>query len=197
MKGLHMAKVNDQEIFIAARAVLDAKGFEKARLADVARKLGISPAALYKHFSNKEDLFSSIVEVWVEKMDKPALDKAVRMPENERITFLHDWLLEFMTARRVAFTEDPQMLVYYEKLLADGSDLLTQRVQKFASAVEHIMAWDTFKQQRGMTIMFALTYFYHPFFADKWDDTLFQTLFESTWLELLPIISQDLEIQEH
>ncbi|MDR3189977.1 MAG: TetR/AcrR family transcriptional regulator [Lactobacillaceae bacterium] len=192
-----MAKVNDQEIFIAARAVLDAKGFEKARLADVARKLGISPAALYKHFSNKEDLFSSIVEVWVEKMDKPALDKAVRMPENERITFLHDWLLEFMTARRVAFTEDPQMLVYYEKLLADGSDLLTQRVQKFASAVEHIMAWDTFKQQRGMTIMFALTYFYHPFFADKWDDTLFQTLFESTWLELLPIISQDLEIQEH
>ena len=42
-----MAKVTTESIFDAARAVLDEKGFEKSRLADVARKLEITPAALY------------------------------------------------------------------------------------------------------------------------------------------------------
>ena len=45
-----MAKVTTESIFDAARAVLDEKGFEKSRLADVARKLEITPAALYKRF---------------------------------------------------------------------------------------------------------------------------------------------------
>uniref|UniRef100_UPI003AA9DC56 TetR/AcrR family transcriptional regulator n=1 Tax=Weissella viridescens TaxID=1629 RepID=UPI003AA9DC56 len=45
-----MSKVNQEQIFQAAREVLDEKGYEKARLADVARKLDISSAALYKHF---------------------------------------------------------------------------------------------------------------------------------------------------
>ena len=40
-----MAKVTTESIFDAARAVLDEKGFEKSRLADVARKLEITPAA--------------------------------------------------------------------------------------------------------------------------------------------------------
>lgn len=35
-----------------------------------------------------------------------------------------------------------------------------------------------------------------PFFADKWDDNLFKTLFETTWQEMLPVVEQGIVLNE-
>ncbi len=189
-----MAKITTEEIFVAAHTVLCEKGFEKVRLADVARQLGISHAALYKHFASKDDLFDSMIRQWLDEVDNPVLEDAIRAPKQERVVALHDWLHALVYARQEAFSADPEMMAYYEEMLAKQNDLLNPRLRLFAASVEKIMGWDTFKHQRGLTIMLAFTYFYHPFFADKWDDNLFQTLYESTWLEMLPIIQQNLDL---
>ncbi|GAK30114.1 TetR family transcriptional regulator [Weissella oryzae SG25] len=189
-----MVKVSEQDIFLAARRVLAEKGFEKARLADVARELSITSAALYKHFSDKDDLFKSVNQSWLDTVDQPLLKNAVRYPEVERIQALHDWLWELVLRRRKAYQDNHELMNYYENRLAQEGQLIPARLMDFAKAVETIMAWNTFRRQRGLTIMQTLTYFYHPFFADKWDDSLLQTLFESTWLELLPIVKQDLTL---
>ena len=187
-----MAKVTTESIFDAARQVLAEKGFEKSRLADVARRLEITPAALYKHFANKEALFESMNTDWLEQVDGPVWAANVRAPEEERETALHDWLWLLASRRREGFSREPEMMAFYEEQLADRSVLIDPRLQNFAAAVENIMAWDTFRHQRGMTIMQTFTYFYHPFFADKWDDNLFKALFETTWLEMLPVVTQDI-----
>jgi AcrR family transcriptional regulator len=187
-----MAKVTEADIFQVAREVLAEKGFEKARLTDVARGLDITPAALYKHFSNKENLFETLNDQWLNSVDAPAIAAAGRASEGTRVTALHDWLWQLVTGRRNAYQAEPVQMAFYEERLGKNDELINPRVAEFARAVELIMAWDTFRNQRGMTIMLALTYFYHPFFADKWDDSLFQPLFESTWLELLPIVRQGL-----
>jgi AcrR family transcriptional regulator len=187
-----MAKVTTDRIFKEARRILAEKGYEKARLTDVARALDITPAALYKHFSSKDALFEKMNDVWLDSVDDPMLEEASRAPEQDRVTTLHDWLWELVLRRQAAYQEQPELMEYYERRLGDSTNLINSRVVQFARAVELIMAWDTFRNQRGMTIMQALTYFYHPFFADKWDDNLLQPLFESTWKELLPIVTQNI-----
>jgi len=188
-----MAKITNGEIFQAARDVLEEKDVDKARLADVARKLNVSHAALYKHFENKEALFDAMHSEWLDRIDQPILKQAIRANVDEREDKLHDWLQAFLTIREDAFLNDRVMMHYYKLKVAEAPELINERLIEFAEAVERIMAWDTFRSQRGLTVMMAFTYFYHPFFADKWSDNLFQPLFESTWLELLPIIRQELE----
>jgi Transcriptional regulator len=190
-----MAKVNQREIFLAARRALAEKGADKVRLADVARELSITSAALYKHFSNKDDLFISMNQAWLDSVDRPILKAATRYVPSERVQVLHDWLWDLVTQRREAYKREHELMTYYEQRLRNEEQLIPARLMDFAKGVETIMAWNTFRMHRGLTIMQALTYFYHPFFADKWDDSLFQTLFESTWLELLPIVEQDIKIE--
>lgn len=191
-----MAKVTDEDLFRAAHQVLETKGFEKARLADVARELAITPAALYKHFDNKDDLFNTVNEHWLTAVDKPAMDMVKRVTPAEREQALHDWLRELAVNRRSAYERDPAMMQFFEHRLKADTQLITDRMVNFGESVETIMAWNTFRSQRGLTIMQALTFYYHPFFAGKWDDALFSASFEATWLELLPIIRQDIGLVE-
>ena len=45
----------------AARAILDEAGADAVGLREVSRRVGVSPTAAYRHFSNKEDLLASVV----------------------------------------------------------------------------------------------------------------------------------------
>jgi AcrR family transcriptional regulator len=46
-----------QDIVTAARTVFTAKGYRRTQVADVAKEVGISPAALYRHVESKDALF--------------------------------------------------------------------------------------------------------------------------------------------
>jgi len=45
---------------VAARAILDEAGPDEVGLREVARRVGVSATAVYRHFSNKEDLLASV-----------------------------------------------------------------------------------------------------------------------------------------
>ena len=140
----------------------------------------------------REDIFVTS-KLW---NDMHGYESAKQALEEERVTALHDWLWLLASRRREGFSREPEMMAFYEEQLANRDVLLDPRLQDFALAVENIMAWDTFRNQRGMTIMQTFTYFYHPFFADQWDDILFKTLFETTWQEMLPVVEQGIVLNE-
>ncbi len=48
-------------IFKAARRLFDEKGIDAVSLRTIARKVGITPMAIYRHFENKEDLVDALV----------------------------------------------------------------------------------------------------------------------------------------
>ena len=50
------------EILEAAREVFAERGYQKASMREIARRAGITQAALYYHFENKEDLLIIILE---------------------------------------------------------------------------------------------------------------------------------------
>lgn len=51
-----------ENILKAARAEFMKKGFEKASIREIAKRAGVTSAALYRHCTDKEDLFSQLVE---------------------------------------------------------------------------------------------------------------------------------------
>jgi len=54
--------VNTQDrIFKAARKLFDEKGLEGVSLRNVAKKIGITPMAIYRHFEDKEALIDALV----------------------------------------------------------------------------------------------------------------------------------------
>ncbi len=51
------ARVNRKDVLSAARETFVERGYEGARLADIAARVGVSPAALLRHAASKRDLF--------------------------------------------------------------------------------------------------------------------------------------------
>lgn len=51
-----------EKILPAAKEEFLEKGFEQASMRNIAAKIGMSAAGLYRHFANKEDLFAALVE---------------------------------------------------------------------------------------------------------------------------------------
>ncbi|MFT8888825.1 MAG: TetR/AcrR family transcriptional regulator [Ethanoligenens sp.] len=53
---------NHARIIPAARAEFLKKGFEKASMRSIAAAVGLTSAALYRHFADKEEMFAALVE---------------------------------------------------------------------------------------------------------------------------------------
>src|SRR5262245_52971025 len=51
-----------QQLLVAAQRVFARKGVRRARMADIAREMGVSPGSLYNYVESKEALFHWIVE---------------------------------------------------------------------------------------------------------------------------------------
>ncbi|MCW7496428.1 TetR/AcrR family transcriptional regulator [Leptospira levettii] len=67
--GLTASEIKDKVVEIAIDQ-MRAKGFEKVRLVDVAKEMGISHAALYSHFQDKTALFDAVSERWLIRLDE-------------------------------------------------------------------------------------------------------------------------------
>jgi AcrR family transcriptional regulator len=77
--GRQQADVRREEILRAAATVVSRKGFARARVADVAAELTISPGLIFYHFDSKERLLAEAFQIASER-DLAALDEAVDGP---------------------------------------------------------------------------------------------------------------------
>lgn len=68
-----------QEVLAAARAVFAERGYEGATLAAIARRVGLSPAALLRHAPNKEALFAAAMAPVEGDLPLP-MDELARVP---------------------------------------------------------------------------------------------------------------------
>jgi AcrR family transcriptional regulator len=102
-------KVRRRQIVDAARAVLIAKGYQTARVDDVAEQAGVSKGTLYLYFKDKEDLVRGVLQDLMERLESRlrsippgrAIDRLRRIAEVE-LGFAdenHDFLVQFAHSR--------------------------------------------------------------------------------------------------
>jgi AcrR family transcriptional regulator len=82
-------------------------GFDKVRLTDIARELGLSHAALYAHFRDKAALFDAVSERWLREIDErlTAVCRKSREPAEKILA----WMLVLHRAKVAKVQHDPEL----------------------------------------------------------------------------------------
>ena len=81
------AKRNYDRIVEVAREVFREQGYD-ASLDEVAKRAGVGPGTLYRHFPRRENLIDAIMQSWVDRVDEAA-DKALADEGQPRDVLLH------------------------------------------------------------------------------------------------------------
>lgn len=87
------ARRNYDRIVEVAREVFREQGYD-ASLDEVAKRAGVGPGTLYRHFPKRENLLDAIMQSWVDKVSETA-DKALAYEGSDR-ELLVNWFQEYV-----------------------------------------------------------------------------------------------------
>ncbi len=82
-------------------------GFDKVRLADVAKDLGVSHTALYPHFDDKAALFDAVTERWIHETER-VLAQVCRSGRSPAAK-IEEWFLTLYWIKRDRVARDPEL----------------------------------------------------------------------------------------
>jgi AcrR family transcriptional regulator len=178
-------------IVATAEDVVRRFGPEKATVLDVARALGVSHAAVYKHVATKAELRDLVVERWMETMMTPLRAIVVRPgPAPKRLRQLFDALIA-VKRRRAA--EDPELFAAYRILAVDAESVVAAHIDELvalaATVIRSGVKEGTFRKvdpvATGRAVLVATSKFHHPFHADKWRERTIDGEYDDVWQLLM------------
>ncbi|XDD46337.1 TetR/AcrR family transcriptional regulator [Leptospira sp. WS39.C2] len=165
--GLTASEIQDRAVEIAIDQ-MRAKGFEKVRLVDVAKEMGISHAALYSHFQDKTALFDAVSERWLVKLDEKQdlLVKEKRDPIQKILT----WFLNLHRMKLEKVKLDPELYKAFDMAAEESkpfiqTHLANMRIQMSSLVTEAINQKKIKKRDVNLVaeiLISAGTAFTHP-----------------------------------
>ena len=183
--------ITRDRIVAAAEDVIRRFGPAKANVVDVARALGVSHAAVYRHVATKAALRDLVVGRWAEAT-MPSL-RAIAAgpgPAPRRLRQLFDALIA-VKHRRAA--DDPELFAAYRTLAADAQPVAAAHVQELiglaASVIRSGVEEGTFRTvdpvAAGRAVLFATSRFHHPAHAAEWQDPTLDAAYQDVWRMLM------------
>jgi len=190
-KGSKDTSLNQDRIVAAAEDVIRRFGPAKATVVDVARALGISHAAVYRHVATKADLRDLVVGRWTEATMPPLRAIASQpSPAPQRLRQFFDALID-VKRRRAA--EDPELFAAYRTLAADAQSAVATHVDELVQLAALVIrsgleegafrAADPAAVSRAM--LFAMSRFIHPAHAAEWTDPAIDLTYNNVWRLLM------------
>ena len=176
-----------ERILATAESVVRRFGPDKATVVDVARALGVSHAAVYRHVATKAALRDLVVGRWVETTMPPLRAiAAARGPAPRRLRQLVDALI---AVKRRRSAEDPELFAAYRALAAEARAVTATHVDELVSLAAMIvrsgMDDGTFRiadpVATGRAVLFATLRFHHPAHAAEWSDPAIDTAYGDVW----------------
>ncbi|HEX7676041.1 MAG TPA: TetR/AcrR family transcriptional regulator [Bdellovibrio sp.] len=104
--GLNPSEIKEKAIDLTI-ASMRKSGFEKVRLVDIAKELGVSHAALYAHFKDKSALLDAVSERWLMQIDKDL--EAVCKKSKDPCEKILQWVLTLHHAKVQKVSNDPEL----------------------------------------------------------------------------------------
>ena len=163
-----------EQILATAEDAVRRYGPDKANVVDVARALGVSHAAVYRHVASKAELRELVVARWTEAMMSPLRAIVAETgPAPRRLRKLFDTLIA--TKRRRA-AEDPELAVAYRTLAADAQTVIEAHVDELvalhAAIIRAGVKEGAFRKvdptAAGRAAFSAMWRFHHPAHAAEW-----------------------------
>ena len=175
-------------------------GPEKATVVDVARALGVSHAAVYRHVKTKAELRNLVVQRWVDETMPPLRALVARPgPAPNRLHQLFDTLIGIKRRRAAA---DPELFTAYRSLSAVTQSVATAHLDELVrlgaeiirsgieeGAFRHV---DPFAASQA--ILFATSRFHHPAHALEWADPSLDGVYNEVWRMLMEGLSAEKDL---
>jgi AcrR family transcriptional regulator len=134
-----MAPLDAETIMLATEDVLRRHGPAKATVVDVARVLGVSHAAVYRHFPSKSALREAVTRRWLgrvyEGLSALATDPARQPPDR-----LRAWLEALYATKRRTAQAEPELFATYRVLAAEHSEVSAEHIATLLRQLETILA---------------------------------------------------------
>src|SRR6202162_4960773 len=185
------APLTRDRILAAAEDVIRRFGPAKATVVDVARALGVSHAAVYRHVATKAELRDLVVARWVEPTMPPLRAiAALPGPAPQRLRRLFDALIA-VKRRRAA--DDPELFAAYRTLAADAQSVADAHVEELvglaAMVIRSGMKEGTFRiidpVAARRAVVFETSLFHHPAHAAEWVGAAIDAAYNEGWQLLL------------
>jgi AcrR family transcriptional regulator len=185
------APLTPERILEAAEEVLRRFGPAKATVVDVARALGVSHTAVYRHVATKAELRDLVVGRWVEETMPPLRAIAAgRGSASHQLRRLIDTLIA-IKRRRAA--EDPELFAAYRTLAADAQSVVAAHIDELVGLVAIVIRSGvkegTFRiidpVAAGKAVLFATSRFHHPAHAPEWADPAVDVAYKDVWQLLM------------
>jgi len=180
-----------ERIVMAAEDVLRRFGPSKATVVDVARALGVSHAAVYKHVATKAALRDLVVAQWAEAtMPSLRAIASERGPAPERLRRLLDALI---AVKRRKASHDPELFSAYRMLAAGAESVVAAHVEELVGLAAMIIRSGVeegaFRQvdpvAMGRSVLMATSRFHHPAHAAEWGDPNIDVAYNDLWQLLM------------
>jgi AcrR family transcriptional regulator len=185
------APLTRDRILAAAEDVIRRFGPSKATVVDVARALGVSHTAVYRHVATKAELRDLVVGQWVEAT-MPPLRAIVAQPgpAPQRLRQLVDALI---AVKRRRSSEDPELFAAYMTLAVDARSVVAAHIAEMVGLASQVIGSGvkegTFRTidpvAAGRAVLIATSKFHHPAHAAEWADPAIDTAFNDVWQLLM------------
>lgn len=178
-------------IIEAAEEVLRRFGPDKTTVVDVARALGVSHGAIYRHFASKEALRAAVTERWLNRVSQP-LEAIVEEPGDAAVR-LRRWIEALFAFKKKKILADPELFTTYSRLAFEAGDVIEAHVAELLRQIRTIIE-QGIDQGRFMpgdaaemaTAVFnAMARFHHPAHAREWARETVNAEFEALWQMVL------------
>jgi AcrR family transcriptional regulator len=178
-------------IVSAAEDVLRRFGPAKATVVDVARALGVSHAAVYRHVATKSELRDLVIGRWAETTMPPLRKIAAQPgPAPQRLRQLFDTLIAI---KRQRAAEEPELFAAYRTLASDAQSVVAAHLEELARVaaivIQSGVEEGTFRTidpvAAGKAVLSATTRFTHPAHAAEWSDPDIDAVYEDVWQMLM------------
>ena len=175
-------------ILETAEEVVRRFGPGKATVLDVARALGVSHAAVYRHFGSKAELRQAVVGRWIEAVMPPlravAADRAI-----PAVLRLRAFVEALAAVKRQRAAADPELFAAYRTLAADAGPVAAAHVDELiglmAGIIAAAVADGSFAKvdpaRAARAVLFATSRFHHPVHAAEWADPAVVATFADVW----------------
>ncbi|RKQ87355.1 TetR family transcriptional regulator [Solirubrobacter pauli] len=146
--------LTSERILAAAEDVLRRHGPQKANVVDVARALGVSHGAVYRHFASKQALREAVTRRWLHEFH------TILEPIDEP----RAWIRALSAAKRGTARVDPELFATYSALCDEQSAVVDEHVAWMVGQLEAMVG------DKGRPLLQATTRFHHPAHVHEWSD---------------------------
>lgn len=129
--------LDKETILKATEDVIRHFGPDKASIADVAKELKVSHAAIYRYFDGKTALWNAITEHWLTQIQAPISDLLMENnPADVKLLYL---LKGFAETKRRSAINDPEMFANYMKLFSVSTEVIRKHKEEAISYIEDVI----------------------------------------------------------